>query len=188
MDAPTSTEIRSWSQVDFDDRGFPEPEGQDPDPLTRLIELQTFWLEDKTGQNLPDIDLSEDPLPRATARLSAKIAQAILMLVEHATAVASPDLSETSADINMIQSFGAGSYNENRRQARMQYTFHPWRELDDLLIDILTDEKRLAMAGEVPVVGVVAPNWDVGREIIDARRKVAGPFGPLYDPYSIPHG
>ena len=185
MDAPTADEIRSWSKVDFDDRDFvivdndPDP---DTDQLDRVVVLQTAWLEDKTGLVLEDIDLSGTP-DRATVRLSLSIQQAIQMLVEHYTAVASPDSSETAADINMIQNFSAGSYSENRRQYRMQYALHPWRDLDDLLLSILTDAKRAELGDEVPQVGVIPPDWDVGKEIINANRKVVGPFGPVYYPY-----
>lgn len=182
MDAPTPTEIRSWSQVDFDDRGFPEPTDPDPDPLQRVIDVWLAWLEDKTGQDLDLIDLTGTP-DRATVRLSLRIQEALRMLVEWATAQASEDISETAADISMIQSFSAGSYNETRRTSRMMYNFHPWRDLDDLLTGLLTDEKKAELGGDVPAVGVVEPDWDVGREIIDAKKKIIGPFGPLYDPY-----
>jgi len=177
---PSPDTIRMWSQVDFEDLGF----GEDEDiTFSRMVEGQTLWVSRVTGRNWADLD--PDTGDPAEQWINWAMSQAVMMCTEFKAFAAQPEIIEGWADFNQISSFSAGSYSETRRTPNSRSrAIHPWTDLADLLMDLMTPEKWGALNGGEPAISVVDPSWDVGREIIDAKQnKWIGPFGPARPPW-----
>ena len=132
MDAPTATTIRLWmpASVDFGALGY-----DDDEQLQQRIDEVIAQLRRFTCRSLPDIVVEDEPLYR----------RALWMLTYLSMIEMSEDRLDTLADFDLIKSFGAGNYNEVRRdfaemfKARMLV---PWGALNTLLWDLMTDECR----------------------------------------------
>jgi hypothetical protein len=186
VEAPTASEIRSWSRVDFDDLDFEEPGRDEVDPLEKPVRRANLWLQHTTGQIYEDLD--ERATDIETQWIIESMHLASMMLVEHAAFVAQPEIAATSADFNMVQSFSAGSYSETRRSPNSRSRgLHPWTDLADLLYDLMTDEK-LAGFADGPAIITDDPRWDVGREIMGPGDQIMTPFGPFTAPWDFVTG
>lgn len=182
---PTADTIRAISQVDFDDIGFEEPTGGDPDKLAAIVEGAILWIQRVTGRIYAD--LPETPTTPDERWINWAINQAVQMQTEYKCFVAQPDIAETAADFNQIASFSAADYSETRRSPNARTRgLHPWTDLADLLADLMTDDAWMKLNGEGPGIRTDDPDWDVGIEIIDAhRRRYMGPFGPGQSPWDV---
>jgi hypothetical protein len=131
---PTSATIRTWTPTTVDYAALGYPEGT-PDPLQTLVEESLAQLRRFTGWALADVAVEDEPLFRRAA----------WMLTYLAAAEVTEDRLDTLADFDLLKSFGAGNYNETRRdlgelaKARMLV---PWPSLNTLLWDLMTDEAR----------------------------------------------
>jgi hypothetical protein len=152
VDTPTPAMIRLWmpATVDFDALGY-----GDDDELQKRIDEVIAQLRRFTCRQLPDIVVEDEPLYR----------RALWMLTYLSMAETSIDRLDTLADFDLLKSFGAGNYNEVRRdfaemfKARMLV---PWGALNTLLWDLMTDECR-ARWDEHFAAGVV-PAFEIGNE------------------------
>lgn len=151
MAAPTSAEIRSWSQVPFAERGYPAPTGSDPDPLDLLTGRAIEYVNDTTGR-----DVAEPP-----AEFKATLQEAVQRRVEQLIYGGGEEAAETAGDFDLIDSFGAGSYNEKRRgigDVEKGKVVNPWPLLNDLLWRAMTEDKK---DDWLEKWGVVVPAFEV---------------------------
>jgi hypothetical protein len=176
MDAPTAADVMEWSRVDFEGIDF------DESSLDRIVEGQVLWVQKVTGRLFADLD--EDTADPDEQWINWAAKMAVQMATEYKAFSSQPDIAETAADFNQIQSFSAGSYSETRRSPNARTRgIHPWTDLADLLMDLMTDEKLQAIQ-DGPAIDAADPNWDVGIGIIDANRnRIIGPFGPAVSPW-----
>lgn len=154
---PLPEDIREWSLVEFDEAGFGIRE-DGSDPMLRLVQVQAGWVQRVTGK-LFDSTLSADDLEA--------MQEAVKMAVEFAALRADPDFIEGAADFDLIKSFTAGSYSEERRSLGEQNNvIHPWPDLNALLIRLGASTG----AGGFPSVGAADVDWERQRYIIDAGK------------------
>lgn len=138
--------------ADFDALGYPEG---DPDPLQARVDESVAMLRRFTGWALADVVVEDEPLFK----------RAITLLTYLSAAETTVDRLDTLADFDLLKSFGAGSYNETRRdpdemfKARMLV---PWAALNTLLWDLMTDDAR-AKWDEFFAGGMV-PSFAIGNE------------------------
>lgn len=178
---PTVDDVREWSKVDFDELEFEEPEGSNIDPLERIVLRSALWLQFTTGREFGEFEgesLEED-------HLLAGMQQAVKMLVEYEAYLAQPEHAETASDFNEIQSFSAGNYSETRRSPNSRTRgLHPWHALDELLYDLLTDERKAALGGDGPAIKTdSSPYWNVGQDIMGYNEYILTPFGRFRPPW-----
>lgn len=175
---PTAATIKEWSQVDFDDIGF-----ESDVKFERVVEGANLWLPQVVGRNWSELD--PDTTDETEKWINWAMCQAVMMQVEYKCFVAQQDIAEGWSDFNLIQSFTSSDYSENRRSPNSRTRgIHPWTDLADLLLDLMTPELAASYTGDGPGYAVVEPSWDVGREIIDAKKDLAtGPFGPYRPPW-----
>lgn len=153
MTAPTSTDIRGWSKLDFSDPdiGYPAPASGATDTLDFIVSQANAYVAFVTARPL-DATMPDDLVPIAQA--------AVLRRTEQIVEVAKPDSIDTAGDIDMIQAFTAGPYSETRRDTTARpngpVTLNPWPELDRMLWLLLTDTPSEAAAG--------------GNQAVDERR------------------
>lgn len=130
MTRPTAAEVREWSRVDFGSLGF-----ADDADLQVLVDRSNALFEQITGRPLDaTMPSSMEPLAQ----------QAVQRMVEILAFQSTQEFIETLSDFQLIASFSAGSYSENRRSltevrdARM-LTADPG--LNTLLVGLLTPDQ-----------------------------------------------
>lgn len=130
----TAAEVREWSNVTFADLGYPAPTSG-ADRLQRLVDRALEYVLDVTGleavENVPD-------------GLQATWEEAVQRRTEQLAYNSSEDAAETGGDFDLIKSFGAGKYNETRRDmgdSEKAKVVNPWPVLDDLLKRLMTPDK-----------------------------------------------
>lgn len=179
MIAPTSSDIRSWSKVGFAELGFPQA---DPDPLDGLVERSIAFIVNVAGVNLAEIDDTEDPIANPRLYLAQ---QAVQMMVELNAFRAQGDAAETASDFDLLSSFDAGGYSEQRRPSAFARTLTPWPALNQLLGELSSRSGGIDSVPSVdsrkPSKMSWEPDWDVAKYIIDARKKKITYFG-IYKP------
>lgn len=156
--AITAEEVREWSLMPFDEFEYPEPTGADADTLQSLVDRAIEYVLDVTGltvvENVPTNLLRtwEEAIQRRTEQLVAKQQE---------------DEIETAADFELIKNFGAGPYNEGRREigdVDKAKVINPWPLLNDLLRRLCTTAKWewwLEQWGVVvPAVEYTEVDWD----------------------------
>lgn len=164
MIAPTTAEIRAWSKVSFEDLEYEEPGGSKPDPLDVLVGRAIEYVLDVTGRTLEDIP--------TTLEWTAK--EAVQRRVEQLAFQQADDHVETASD-ELIKSFGAGSYNEAKRDIlelspSQSKHVNPWHLLHDLLWRLMTDEKREWWEEQMdgkhrPAFAITEVDWEIGDEL-----------------------
>lgn len=130
MDPVTPADIDLWSQVDFPSLGF-ETDAK----LQVLIDRAIEDVMNITGRTLEGMPTTLD----ATAGL------AIQLRVEQLAYQAQPDYVETLADFDLLASFSAGPYSEQRRglgEAMEAKVLSSNPTLHGVLFGLLTDDKR----------------------------------------------
>jgi hypothetical protein len=171
VEAPTVTEIRLWSRVDFADLEYEATTDPEKDPLKVLVSRSIDYVMDVTGRTLEDVP----------TELVTTAQEAIQRRVEQLAYQQQEDHVETAAD-ELISSFGAGSYNERKREVKdlgVQQTkqVNNWHLLHDLLWRLMTEEKREWWEEQItgknrPAFAVTEVDWQGGDYL-----------GPASDPY-----
>jgi hypothetical protein len=163
MDRPDATRVREISQVDFDGRGFPAPEGADPDPLQLTVERACAYVEFITARVL------DGSMP---AMLDPIAEQAVQMRTEQIMFQTSDENAEVAGDFDLIGSFSAGSYSETRRDFMRQQgqikPLNPWPALNDLLwmmLSLVPGEANAVVEARADywraLDGPMPPAWEV---------------------------
>lgn len=105
---PTAADVRAVSKLDFTQYDYSDATKDAlPGGLGEIVAQaeSMFWR--VTGQTLDQIDAKAAPLVR----------RVITGMTEHMVMQSAPDQLDTQSDWELITSFGAGPYNENRRSA-----------------------------------------------------------------------
>lgn len=177
-----SKDADSLNGVTFADSSGSWPENSkleqyEDDELLEVVIRAASDFEDLTGLEYTQVDTVDEPLVREATQL----------LVEWKVMAGQQETVETAGDFDLIGSFSAGSYSETRRgDNRRPLVMHPWPRLNQLLLRLLTDEKRAELGiGEQPAVEAEDPvDWESARNIIDAQRNdVSTPFGTIGPPW-----
>jgi hypothetical protein len=100
MDAPTVEDVKGWSRLDFG--ALDEPYSDDD--LAVLLARAMDYVWSVTGQTLATV-----PVPLVTMAQ-----EAIQMRCEQVAIQSGTDYTEEAAD-DLVQTFGAGAYNQSRR-------------------------------------------------------------------------
>jgi hypothetical protein len=130
--APTVDDIRTWSKVDFAGIDYAV---DSPDPLQILVDRAADYVADVTGR----------PLGSMPVEYVTTANEAIQLRVEQLAFKSQEDQVETVSDFDVIQSFGAGSYNESRRDMKEvaeAKLINPNPHLHDLLWRMTTADKK----------------------------------------------
>lgn len=158
MLAPTAAEIRSWSQLDFSQYGY-----GDDIQLQRLVTRVVTWLEEEVGRTFAATNANTFPGPQM---------QEVTQLATEWKAMRThPDFLEGVIDNDTVQSFTTSNYSEVRRGPHSFAGRHPHPEIAALLVDIAVAGSPASAAHNAPQVGAVEPDWEVGREILDAQTR-----------------
>jgi hypothetical protein len=172
MTRPDSALIREQSKVDFAARGYPAPSAGSPDPLEVVVDQAIAYIEFVTWRKL-DSSMPASIEPLAT--------QAARMRTEQIVMQAQEDTVETAGDVDLISSFGAGSYTETRKDTTKPSTpgvLNPWPALNELLwmllglgpgeVNDLVDQRRdywryiLGLQPNAPSWAIVEADWSRG--------------------------
>jgi hypothetical protein len=149
MDAITSDQIRTWSKLDFVDLGY---EDGSPDPLDVEVSRAVAYCEDVTGQVTAEITNATN--------LAVKMAQAIQLRVEQQITQRQEgyvaDVNEDAVD------FDVTGYKQKRishKERDPSTMINPWKELNDLLVSMLTDEmfEYWEDLGKLPGSNIIRP-------------------------------
>lgn len=140
MIAVTAADVRGWSKLDFDGRGYPTGGS---DPLDIEIERAHAYLEDVTGQVTADI--------ASPSVLATKWAEAVQYRTEQQVIWNSDDYAgdsnESAIDISVT---GYSQRRVGTKEQAPRDMINPWPKLNDLLWSLLTDDRRehwLAICG-----------------------------------------
>lgn len=171
MDTPTVATIREWTPatVDYDALGY----GDDAELQKRVDEVIP-QLRRFTGWTLADVPDEDAPLFR----------RALWMLTYLAAAETTEDRLDTLADFDLLKSFGAGSYNETRRdpdemfKARMLV---PWAALNTLLWDLMNEDARARW--DEWFAGSQVPAFSIGNEA-HLMTGDTWPYEPFIEPWA----
>lgn len=149
----TSDDIRGWSQLDWDALAYGEPVAPDPDPLDIEVERAVDYVATCTGQD-PDTLSGSD---RTSRMFKNAVQLRVEQIVIKRQADFVSDLNEDALDISVTGYSGKRiSYKESDPATMI----NPWKELNDLLVALLTDEKRdyWEDLGKLPGANVVRPS------------------------------
>lgn len=158
MDTPTADSIRLLSKAPWGEWGYGSAS---PDPLAPIIDAANAFVLQTTGHE------TFAAVPDAQAPL---VVLAVRLATEMFAAQTTPEYLETLSDFDLLASFSAGSYSEQRRspedmaKARM---LAPWPPVHAALLAAMTPEKRddyLAFLDgkTVPAWEVSEVNWMAG--------------------------
>ncbi len=179
MFAPTAARVRLISQSPFAEQGFPEPTGNEEDPLARLVAAAAEFVIDKTGYG------SFLAVPDGKAPL---VENAIVMLTSMYVAQNTAEYLETLADFDLIQSFSAGSYSETRRSAddaAKAKALVAWPPVNAAIVAAMTpeayDDYMAWLNGDVaPAFSVTEVDW-TNRDYDAAGGWIVGDWGGRRD-------
>jgi hypothetical protein len=152
MILPTALEVRSWSRLDFGSLNF----SVDAD-LDRLIVRAEASFRRITGLRLTEVPGEDVPL----------VQQAIQGMTEQLAFQAQPEILETLSDFDLLSSFSAGAYSEQRRSPREMFEarmVNPWPWLNAALWGLMTPEREeywtnFFTGGNAPAFAVSEVNW-----------------------------
>lgn len=129
---PVASDVRAASKLDWCEYGYESDTG--PGGLQELVDRSesSFWR--ITGQTLNQIDAKDAPLVR----------RVIQGLTEQMAMQSSPETLDTQSDWDLIQSFTAGPYSEQRRSPQEMFAGRmlnpvPW--ISDALWSLLSYER-----------------------------------------------
>lgn len=170
MIAPTATEVRGWSKLNFAELGFAD----DPS-LGRLVAVATATLLKITGLKLADVPEEQKPL----------VEMAVQGLTEQLAYQAQESNLETLSDFDLIKSFSVGPYSETRRDAEdaaKARKLNAWPWLSDLLWGLLTPDQYdywIAFFGgdAPPAFSVTEMDWSAYEGLDYPPDGVPAPWG-----------
>lgn len=160
MEAPSAEQIRTWSKLDWDDLEYGKPPTGE-DPLDVIVTRAIDYVQNATGQKLAE--MPEEFISTAQEAIQRRAEQLAIKSQE--------DEAETAGDIDMISSFSAGNYSEQRINAERSTKFaphfvNPWPLLNDLLLRMMTVEKlewwREQWGETVPAMEITEVDWAAG--------------------------
>lgn len=131
----TSDDIRGWSQLEWDTLGYGEPVPPDPDPLDIEVVRAIDYVAYVTGQD-PDILSGTD---RTSRMFSNAVQLRVEQIVIKRQADFVADLNEDAIDISVT------GYQQKRisyKESDPATMINPWKELNDLLVGLLTEDQR----------------------------------------------
>lgn len=127
----TAEDVRGWSLLDFDELGFVTGT---PDPLDVEVERASDYVADVTGVE-PD-DLTDG------TRAARKFQNAVQLRVEQIVIKRQPDfVSDLNEDALDISVTGYSQRRISYKESDPATMINPWKELNDLLLSMLTDDK-----------------------------------------------
>lgn len=142
MEAPTATDVRNWSDVNFARYGYGE-DARLQVQVTRAIGYVLYI----TGQSLASPDASNTPLGDP-ANLVPILEQAVQMRTEQLVMQGRVGYVSSAAEKDVIQSFSVGSYSETRasggftaRTGAAEKSINKWPSLEELLWMLMTPER-----------------------------------------------
>lgn len=167
MDKPTTDEIRLWSQLNFARYGYAD----DP-KLANVIDRSSAYVCWVTGQRVdaPLLDASMSPTGNPLD-LEPIMDQAIQMRVEQVVLQGRTGYLGSAAEMDVIQSFSAGSYSEQRarggfasRTGAAEKSINKWPSLEELLWMLMTEERfafwlAFVSGQPIPASWVEEINW-----------------------------
>jgi hypothetical protein len=152
METPTAVQMREWSLLNYDRLGYTD----DP-KLQRKVDQACAYVASVTGQDFAAL-VPRPPLQEA--QLASLMEQCIQLRTEQIVLQSQPDHAESAASNEVVQSFGAGLYNESRRDPNVERKrLNTWPQLDELLTGAMTPERFAEW--EALVDNEVLPWWDV---------------------------
>lgn len=153
---PTAADVRGWSKVDFSDSeiGYPPPSGGASDSLQFVVDQAVAYVAQVTARNV-DGTMPTVLVPVAQA--------AVLRRTEQLVQMSREDNVETAGEVDLVQSFSAGAYEETRRDTSSKQngpsTLNPWPELERILWLLLTETPDEIAAGGNPTVSDRRDYW-----------------------------
>lgn len=162
--APSTSDIRSWSSLDFPRYGYPATSAGDTKLEVQLARAESYiaYLTSRTYAQ---------PQTDQFAMVKTVMDQAVQMRTEQVVMALASDQLETAADFDMIASFGAGSYNETRRSdvksTGQNKPLNPWPALNDILwmlLGLFPGETNDGVLDQYDywryqLTGVTPPSW-----------------------------
>lgn len=154
MTAPTISQIKDWSKMDFVSYGY----GSSSD-LQVLLDRAIEYVEEVTGRTLATLP----------TKYENTMQEAIQRTVEQSVLRSQDDALEVSADFDTIANFNVTGYSESRRNMddiRKARMINSWPLLHDLLWRMATDDRRdewddyWAGGAERPAFEVSEMDWD----------------------------
>lgn len=175
MEAPTSEQVRTWSQVDFGSLGYPQ---NDPDPLDELIARSEAFFGEITGLGFDPV--TDSALVAVPDRQAPMVRQAVQRMVEMLAVQSQPDIIDTLGDFMLLSSFSAGNYSESRRslseiEKNQMLVADP--TLNGLLWVLMTPDKQAFWYAWLNDIN--APAWDV-QEVWWGAPHIVGWGDPWY--------
>lgn len=156
--AITAAQVREWSKVDFAGLDYSAPTPPAEDPLQVLVDRAVEYVLDVTGLG------DESAVPSGLTRTWE---EAVQRRTEQLAYKSQEDEAEAASDFDLIKSFGAGSYNETRRdmgEVEKSKQINPWPLLNDLLWRLATDAAKDEWAERwgmvVPAFAVSEVDWN----------------------------
>lgn len=156
MDPVTTDDIRTWSKVDFTGRGYPTGA---PDPLDIEVTRAHAYVEDVTGRETADVTDGSVMATRWAEAVQARTEQQVIWNSDDYAG----DSNESAVDITVT------GYSQRRIASKEQSPrdmVNPWPKLNDLLISLMTDEKReywislgLLPGGNTPAEVITEHGW-----------------------------
>lgn len=196
MNPPSAADVRLASRLNFGDPdiGYPAPQGSGDDLLDPVVveatSYVTFVTARKYDASVPDLLVS---IMEQVARMRTE------QLVQEGKA----DSVDTVSDFDMITSFTAGTYSENRRtmadaNEAKAGMLNPWPALNRMLWLLLTPypgddpaiEDRLEFWRWFLGIGAVAPAWQTVEVAWEANSVFGSPVPGLtpVPPPGFPYG
>lgn len=195
MIPPTAAQIRSASRVDFEEPelNYPVPDGADPDPLQPVVDQAVAYVTFVTARKYDaSIPVLLEPIMLQVARMRTE------QIVQESTS----ENAETAGDFDLLTSFTAGPYSENRRSMSdaneaKAGMLNPWPALNRLLWLLLgltpgetnadVDDRRdywfwVMGRGPAPAWQVVEVDWRANTVYGDPIPGLS-PVAPLGWPY-----
>lgn len=187
MDAPTVTDIRSESNLYWEELGYPLPQSGETDRLEIPLSesLSEFWS--ITGLDLAQIN-DDDATDDYDVR-SPWIRKLIRMLVEFNVGSSTPETLETTYDFDLISNMSIGPYSETRRSLNANDSIlHPSPPINRVIGMIMNTDPDGGSAGadgKTPQIGHTDFRPFPGEGIIYPERvgEAMGPrdpFGPWW--------
>ena len=148
MDVPTTPDVQGWTRHE-------ELKNATPEQAALSVDAAISAFRRFTGVDFASVPAR--PWSRGWRRVRRGLSE--MLWIQD-----SPEYIETAADFDLIQSFNAGPYSENRRSpddARKARMLVAWPWLSDLLWGLMTPESYEEWDAFFSDDGGTAPAWGV---------------------------
>ena len=147
MDVPTTADVQGLTR-------YEELKAATPEMAAQSVDAAISAFKRFTGLDFAQVPVADEP----------RIRRAVRGLSELLWIQDSPEYIETVADFDLIQSFNAGPYSENRRSpedARKARLLVAWPWLSDLLWGLMTPDAYAEWDVFFSEDGGTSPAWGV---------------------------